>query len=110
MWRGAEASGLRQRIALGIAATVTLALVAVVIFGSRWLLHLLALTHEQDELDRRIAFLLHDNDQLRERIQRLRTDDRTLERLVREELGFTRAGEVIYRFGARPNPAPDVSP
>jgi cell division protein FtsB len=110
MWWGEAANGVRQRVALAIAATVTTALIAVVIFGSRGLLHLQTLTKEQDELGRRIALLLHENEQLRERIHRLHTDDRTLERLARDQLGFTRPGEVIYRFGGRPNPAVDASP
>jgi cell division protein FtsB len=53
---------------------------------------------------------LHENEQLRDRIHRLRTDDRTLERLAREQLGFTRPGEVIYRFGTRPNSGADALP
>ena len=105
MWAGEAASGWRQRVALAIATGMTTALIAVVIFSSRGLLHLRTLTGEQDELGHRIALLLHENEQLRDRIQRLRNDDRTLERLAREQLGFTRPGEVIYRFGARPNPA-----
>ena len=92
---------LRQRAVVIAAAAVSTALIAVVIFGSRGLLHLRTLTTEQDELGKRIALLLHENEQLRTRIQRLRTDDRTLERLAREQLGFTRPGEVIYRFGHR---------
>jgi cell division protein FtsB len=110
MWWGEVANGTRQRVALTIAGSVTVVLIAIVIFGSRGLLHLQTLTREQDELGRRIALLLHENEQLRERIHRLRTDDRTLERLAREELGFTRPGEVIYRFGNHPDRAPDVSP
>jgi cell division protein FtsB len=97
-------------MALAVATGITAVLIAIVIFGSRGLLHLQTLTSEQDELNRRVALLLHDNEQLRERIHRLRTDDRTLERLAREQLGFTRPGEVIYRFGARPNPAADAAP
>jgi len=97
-------------MALAVATGITVMLIAIVIFGSRGLLHLQTLTSEQDELNRRVALLLHDNEQLRERIHRLRTDDRTLERLAREQLGFTRPGEVIYRFGARPNPAADAAP
>jgi cell division protein FtsB len=92
-------------MALALAAGATAGLVAIVVFGSRGMLHLQTLTSEQDELNRRVALLLHENEQLRERIHRLRTDDRTLERLAREQLGFTRPGEVIYRFGGRPSPA-----
>jgi cell division protein FtsB len=105
MWWRPSASGLlRHRVALAFAASVTAGLVLAVVFGSRGLLHLRALTAEQDEVGRRIALLLHENEQLRERIHRLRTDDRTLERLAREQLGFTRPGEVIYRFQSRSDP------
>lgn len=110
MWWGAAASEARRRLVLAIAGTVTAVLVAIVVFGSRGLLHLRTLTQEQDEVGRRIALLLHENEQLRERIHRLRTDDRTLERLAREQLGFTRSGEIIYRFGNRPSSGTDASP
>ena len=104
---GLPASGtLRQRVVVVAAAAVSTTLIAVVIFGSRGLLHLRTLTNEQDALGKRIALLLHENEQLRTRIQRLRTDDRTLERLAREQLGFTRPGEIIYRFGNRRNAEP----
>jgi cell division protein FtsB len=93
---------LRQRVALALAIAASTALITAMVFGSRGLVHLRTLTTEQDEIGRRIAVLLHENEQLRDRIHRLRTDDRTLERLAREQLGFTRPGEVIYRFGDRP--------
>ncbi|MCC6847990.1 MAG: septum formation initiator family protein [Deltaproteobacteria bacterium] len=108
-WGGA-ASTSRQRAALAAAVAATAMLVGIVIFGSRGLLHLRTLTAEQADLDGRIAALLHENEQLRSRIHRLRTDDRALERLARTQLGFTRPGEVIYRFGARADPAPGVLP
>jgi cell division protein FtsB len=92
------------------AVAATSVLIGVVVFGSRGLLHLQTLMAEDDELGHRIALLLHDNEQLRTRIHRLRTDDRTLERLAREQLGFTRPGEIIYRFGNRPDSAVGVSP
>ena len=98
---------LRQRLALAMAAVVSTALITAVAFGS---LHLRTLTSKQDELGRHIAMLLHQNEQLRDRIRRLRTNDLTLERLAREQLGFTRPGEVIYRFGARPNPGANALP
>jgi cell division protein FtsB len=66
------------------------------------------LTNERDELGQRIALLLHENEQLRTRIHHLWTDDRTLERLARDQLGFTRPGEVIYRFASRRNAEPDA--
>ena len=105
-WRISVTGTFRQRAVIAAATLVSSALIAVVIFGSRGLLHLRTLTTEQDELGQRIALLLHENEQLRTRIHRLRTDDRTLERLAREQLGFTRPGEVIYRFGNRRDAEP----
>lgn len=110
MLGGGAASTSRQRVVLMAAVAATTVLVGIVIFGSRGVLHLRTLTAEQTELDRRVAILLHENEQLRTRIHRLRTDDRTLERLAREQLGFTRPGEVIYRFGTRSGSSPDVAP
>jgi cell division protein FtsB len=106
-WRPPAIRLLRQHVALAIAAVVSTALIAAVVIGSRGLLHLRT---QQSEIGRRIAELLHENEQLRDRIHRLRTDDRTLERLAREQWGFTRPGEVIYRFGARPNSGADALP
>lgn len=109
-WRPPATRWLRQRVALAITAVASTALITAVVFGSRGFLHLRTLTSEQDELGRRIALLLYQNEQLRDRIHRLHVDDRTLERLAREQLGFTRPGEVIYRFGARPSPGANALP
>jgi cell division protein FtsB len=109
-WGPSAARLLRQRVALAMAVGAAAALVTAMVFGSRGLLHLRTLTDEDEEVSRRIALLLHENEQLRDRIHRLRTDDRTLERLAREQLGFTRPGEVIYRFGNRPRPSTDALP
>jgi cell division protein FtsB len=47
--------------------------------------------------DRMVA----DNAQLKQRIIRLRSDDAFLERLIRQELGYARADEYVYRFDDR---------
>jgi cell division protein FtsB len=109
-WGPSAARLLRQRVALAMAVATSTALITAVVFGSRGFLHLRTLTAEEHDVGRRIALLLHENEQLRERIHRLRTDDRTLERLAREQLGFTRPGELIYRFGNRPRPGKDDVP
>ena len=42
--------------------------------------------------------LMSDNTILRERIARLRSDDTYLQQLIRQELGYTRPGEFVFRF------------
>ena len=83
---------------LATAVIVSAGLVAAILFGSRGLLHLWALTAEQLTVNKRIATRLRENQLLRERLHRLRTDNRYLERLARKQLGFVRPGEIIYRF------------
>ncbi len=99
---------LRQRFAVIVAAAVSIALVAVFVFGTRGLLHLRSLTAEEATIRQRIAVLLTENQRLRSELHQLRHDDRYLERLAREQLGFVRPGEVVYRFpdSGRPLAAP----
>jgi len=80
---------------------VSAVLIAAILFGSRGLLHLRALEAEEHAIKQRIATRLRENQMLRERLHRLRTDDRYLERRVREQLGFVRPGEIVYRFPDR---------
>jgi cell division protein FtsB len=53
--------------------------------------HSSMLTSERDRL-------LGDNAAFRERIARLNSDDAYLQRLIRQELGYVRSGEFVYRF------------
>jgi cell division protein FtsB len=42
--------------------------------------------------------LIQDNAAFAERIARLKSDDAYLQRLIRQELGYVRPGEFVYRF------------
>ncbi len=70
------------------------------VFGGRGLLHLRGLAQEREVLEAGAFALLRENEALRDCIGRLETDDAFLETIVREELGFVRPGEVVYRFDA----------
>lgn len=59
---------------------------------------LFALRAHRVRLESQLRRLVAENAELGTRVQRLRTDDRYLERLVRGELGFARPDELIYRF------------
>ena len=101
---------LRQRIAVVVTAAVCAALVATILFGSRGVLRLHALTTDEAAIKQRIGALLEENQRLRTQLHALRTDDRYLERLAREQLGFVRPGEVVYRFQSPSRPAPEAPP
>lgn len=66
--------------------------------GQRGLLHLWKLRFELQTLEARALTLLRENKVLRERIARLQSDDEFLEKIVREELGYVRETEFVYRF------------
>ena len=101
---------MRQRFAVLVAAAVSLALIAAFVFGTRGLLHLRALTAEETTIRQRIAGLLTENQRLRSELHQLRHDDRYLERLAREQLGFVHPGEVVYRFPDPSRSAPAAPP
>ena len=50
--------------------------------------------------------LIAENHELSDRTQRLQSDDAYLQRLIRRELGYARADELVYRF---PHPDTDAN-
>ncbi|MBM4256085.1 MAG: septum formation initiator family protein [Deltaproteobacteria bacterium] len=66
--------------------------------GEHGFVHLWSLRQEQRSLESTAVALLEENKDLRDRISRLKTDNRYLEKVVREELKFARKGEFLYLF------------
>jgi cell division protein FtsB len=66
---------------------------------------LMELRMQRAALESRRAQLVADNSMFRTNVQRLRSDDRFIERLIRRELGYARAGELVYKFTGQPDPA-----
>src|SRR5271170_4901070 len=50
--------------------------------------------------------LIAENREISDRARRLQSDDAYLERLIRRELGYARADELVYRF---PHPDTDTN-
>jgi cell division protein FtsB len=63
---------------------------------------LLALRRHRRALEAQRATLVERNRKLGADVQKLRSDNRYLEHLVRRELGFTRSDEIVYKFAAAP--------
>jgi cell division protein FtsB len=59
--------------------------------------HSRVLTGERDRL-------VQNNAIFRERIARLKSDGAYLQRLIRQELGYVRPGEFVYRFSSSEQP------
>jgi cell division protein FtsB len=59
---------------------------------------LLSLRQHRAELEAREANLAADNDRFRTDVQKLRSDDRYLQTMIRRELGYARPDELVYKF------------
>jgi len=71
------------------------------VFGSGGVVHLRQLHRQQAELESVAYALALDNQRLADHLDRLEKDDRYLEALARERLGWIRPGEIVYRTNAR---------
>lgn len=87
----AEARARRRRLmTIGAAFVLTLAVVAL--FNQYKKTY--ALARDEARLEQRRLELITDNARLRDEIERLRTDDRYIEQIARQQLGLVRPGEV----------------
>ena len=88
------------------AATVAVGALAVavgyhVVLGKNGVI---AYQHKREEtrsLDQQMKVLARENDQLQGHVDRLETDPSAIEHEAREELHYTRPGEVIYTLPAK---------
>lgn len=71
------------------------------VLGSSGPRDLLVLRQRSVALSQERDMLANDNSALRQRISRLKSDDSYLQQLIRQELGYARQGEFVFRF-ARP--------
>jgi cell division protein FtsB len=105
--------GIFARVRQGVqtgwrkAATVAAALLAVsmgyhVIFGQNGLTSYLQKRQETLTLDEQLHRLQRENDLLKGHVDRLQNDPDAIEHQAREELHYTRPGEVIYTLPTAP--------
>ena len=88
-----------------IFAGVLVALLLSALMGSLGPHDLIALQHHRGELEARRDRLAVENASFRTTIQKLRSDYRYIERLIRRELGYARSDELVYKF-SNDNSAP----
>jgi cell division protein FtsB len=96
---------LRRQWPSLILGGVLLILLLTGIWGPLGPRDLLTLREHRVALETQRQSLLERNFMLKTDIQNLRSDDRHLEHLIRRELGYTRPGELVYKF-ADEQPAP----
>ena len=99
-------------------ATVAAALLAIglgyhVVFGQNGLTVYQHKNHDARMLDDQMKKLQHENELLKGHVDRLESDPNAIEHQAREELHYTRPGEVIYTLpaasgGSAPSPKDTV--
>jgi cell division protein FtsB len=81
--------------AFGVSALVLVIVSAV--YGGRGWVHLQELQVKQRALEDLAFRLQRDNDKRQEHLQRLANDNSYVEKLAREQLGWIKPGETVYR-------------
>jgi len=95
----------RRRLATGGVAVLTVWLFVHVMFGANGMVVYRNKRTEYQELQKQIDQLQQENDRYSEHIQSLRNDPKMIEKEAREQLHYTRPGEVVYVA-----PAPQAPP
>src|ERR1700732_2673603 len=89
-----------RKVATGAAALLALAMGYHVIFGQNGLTAYQQKRQDAQSLDRQLHSLQKENDLLKGHVDRLKNDPNAIEHQAREELHYTRPGEVIYTLPA----------
>jgi cell division protein FtsB len=89
-----------RKVATGAAALLALAMGYHVIFGQNGLTVYQQKRQDAQTLDRQLHSLQRENDLLKGHVDRLQNDPNAIEHQAREELHYTRPGEVIYTLPA----------
>jgi cell division protein FtsB len=91
-----------RKVATGAAAVLALAMAYHVIFGQNGLTVYQQKRQETQVLTQRLQSLQHENDLMKGHVDRLQNDPNAIEHQAREELHYTRPGEVIYTLPLDP--------
>ncbi len=91
-----------RRIATGVAGTLAISMAYHVVFGQNGLTVYEHKRNEAKDLAREQNRLSRENEFFRGHVARLQSDPNSIEHQAREELHYTRPGEVIYTLPAAP--------
>jgi cell division protein FtsB len=92
-------TGWRKALTVS-AALLVLAVAYHVVFGQNGLTSYQQKRHDATTLDSQLKSLKHENGLLKGHVDRLQNDPGAIEHQAREELHYTRPGEVIYTLPA----------
>jgi cell division protein FtsB len=99
-----------RRHLLKILAAALLLLGLHDVFGTHGYLAMRRSQKELDQLHGEIERLTRENRELTEHVNALKSDPETIEKIAREEMGFARPGEMIFKVPAPPDSSPKSNP
>lgn len=97
-----------RKVATGAAALIAIGLGYHVVFGQNGLTIYQQKRQVTQNLDRQLQSLQRENELLKGHVERLKNDPNAIEHQAREELHYTKPGEVIYTLP--PEPAKAANP
>ncbi len=94
-----------RKVATGAAALLALAMGYHVIFGQNGLTAFQQKRQDAQSLELQLHRLQKENDLLKGHVDRLKSDPNAIEHQAREQMHYTRPGEVIYTLPASAGPS-----
>ena len=98
---------LRRRIATMAVAVLAASLFVHVMFGANGMVIYKQKRAEHDQLRKQIVQVQQENDRFTQQIQGLKSDQKSIEKEAREQLGYAKPGEYVY---VPPPPAKSAPP
>ena len=92
----------RRKLAIAAVALLTMVVGYHVVFGHNGLTVYEKKQSEERQLETQLHALQLENEQLKSHVDRLASDPNAIEHQAREELHYTRPGEVIYTLPNTP--------
>lgn len=98
------------KLLAGIALTMGVVMVLVILFSHRGLYQIYRLRHERLRVEQENARLAAENARLARTIDRLHHDPVLIQDLIRKELNFVKKDEIIFQFPPeKPETAPEFA-
>lgn len=100
---------LRRRIGTIVVTVLAASLFVHVMFGANGMVVYKQKRAEYEALRKQIVQVQQENDRYTQQIQGLKSDQKSIEKEAREQLGYAKPGEYVYVAPAPSKPAPPVN-
>jgi cell division protein FtsB len=100
---------LRRRIATIAVAVLAASLFVHVVFGANGMVVYKQKRAEYEALRKQIVQVQQENDRYTQQIQGLKSDQKSIEKEAREQLGYAKPGEYVYVAPVPAKPAPPAT-